>query len=304
MTQFLATLEQIAHAESVNPVGGVFRHLKWQVRKLLNAFPCELELSHSRLRVADPRGVAALVNAMGVYDYNNMEFVRACLQSWGGTFVDVGANIGSYTLIASEIKTARVLGLEAHPRTFALLAENVRRNAASNVTCLNVAASDREGQLEISDGLESSLNHIVSASAPAENALQVSCKRLETVFRELEIDPTVIKIDVEGYELAVLLGLGEFRSKANAILVEGGERDQVRDWMAQAGYAGPWFVHFRKGILASFPRKRREDPVYIRHELRHELCNVNSGQGIELSALLGRGQRSDQNSTTAAAACQ
>ena len=300
MTQFFATLEQIAHAESVNPIGGVYRHFKWQVRKLLNAFPCELELSHSRLRVAEPRGVAALVNAMGVYDYNNMEFVRACLQSWGGAFVDVGANIGSYTLIASEISCARVLSFEAHPQTFALLAENVRRNDASNVTCLNVAASDREGRLEISDGLESSLNHIVSEGAPAENALQVYSKRLDTMFRELEIAPTLIKIDVEGHELSVLRGLGEFRNKANAILVEGGERDEIRAWMAEAGYTGPWFVHFRNRLLARSPRKRREDPVYA---LR-ELCGDDGERGIELATLFGRSQHPEQHSKAGARVCQ
>ena len=262
MRQLLKTLHQIAGAESVGTLEGVFRHAKWQMRRLLNGFPCELEIGQSKLVVDEAGGVGALVNAMGEYDYNNMEFIRECMRSWGGTFVDVGANVGAYTLIAAEVQGAQVLALEAHPGTFARLAKNVGRNGCSNVTCVNVAVSDREGHLRVSDGLESSLNFVVENSASV-NSLEVASQRLDVLFRAFELQPTVIKIDVEGYELAVLQGLGEFSNAPKAILVEDGERSEIVAWMREARFAGPWFVHFRERMLDHEPQRRREDPVYI-----------------------------------------
>src|SRR5260370_8315896 len=97
MRHFLPTPDQLAHAESVGTFEGVRRHLQWQVRRLLGDFPCELPISQSKLRVLSPVGVAALVNAMGEYDYNNMRFIRSFLERSGGTFFDVCPNIGSYT---------------------------------------------------------------------------------------------------------------------------------------------------------------------------------------------------------------
>ena len=262
MRQFLTTLRQIANAESVGTFAGVCRHAKWQMRRLLHGFPCELEICRSKLVVDEPGGVGALVNAMGEYDYNNMEFIRECMRNWAGTFVDVGANVGAYTLIAAEVRGVQVLALEAHPRTFCRLQENVNRNGCSHVSCVNVAISDREGHLRISEGLESSLNFVVEDAAPI-YSLPVASQRLDILFRAFKLQPTLIKIDVEGHELPVLQGLGEFSNVPKAILVEGGDRSEIRAWMREAGFAGPWFVHFRKRILNDAQQKRREDPVYI-----------------------------------------
>src|SRR5258708_5307821 len=141
MRQFLTTLDQIAHAESVGTFEGVRRHLQWQVRRLLGDFPCELPISQSKLRVLSPVGVAALVNAMGEYDYNNMRFIRSFLERSGGTFFDVGANIGSYTLIPSQIFHANSVTLNPHPNTSTPLPQNIRLNTLPTVTFLSVTAS-------------------------------------------------------------------------------------------------------------------------------------------------------------------
>src|SRR5579872_3811092 len=123
MRQFVNTLTQISGSDSVGPFEGMRRHLHWQMRKLLRRFPCELPIGSSRLYVDRPGGVAALVNAMGAYDFNNMSFLQLLLRRMGGTFVDVGANIGTYTLMASEVASARVISVEPHPAAFALLTE-------------------------------------------------------------------------------------------------------------------------------------------------------------------------------------
>src|SRR5688500_9658786 len=73
--------------------------------------------------------------------------LRASLPA-GGTFVDVGANWGYFTLVAAHAVGAsgRVVALEPDPRVHAELAANLARNGIRNVTALAVAASDRAGE--------------------------------------------------------------------------------------------------------------------------------------------------------------
>src|SRR5579862_4517451 len=139
MSQLLNTLDQIMHSDSVGTFQGILRHSRWQLRRVLGRFPCELPIASSHLYVDRPGGVAALVNAMGEYDYNNMELLRLVLCKGEDTFFDIGANIGTYTLIASECADSEVVSIEPHPQTFALLKRNVELNARKNVICLNLA---------------------------------------------------------------------------------------------------------------------------------------------------------------------
>src|SRR5579862_3264367 len=121
MSQLLNTLDQIMHSDSVGTFKGILRHSRWQLRRVLGRFPCELPIAGSHLYVDRPGGVAALVNAMGEYDYNNMELLRLVLSQGQNTFFDIGANIGSYTLIASEAPDTQVISIEPHPASFVLL---------------------------------------------------------------------------------------------------------------------------------------------------------------------------------------
>ncbi len=163
MLGLLNTLRQIWNSDSVHPAVGYMRHVQWQIRRLARGFPIDLPLSHSVVHVASPVGVGALVNAMGKYDYHNMSFIAELLDRFGGVFVDVGANIGTYTLVASEVPGARVISIEPHPATFAQLVENVKRNVRENVVCINVALSDRLGSVCLTDRPDSSVNRVLQA---------------------------------------------------------------------------------------------------------------------------------------------
>jgi FkbM family methyltransferase len=267
MSQFLNTLEQILHSDSVRPFQGICRHFHWQVRKALHRFPCELPIAGSQLYVDRPGGVAALVNAMGEYDYNNMQLLRHVLSIGKSTFFDVGANIGSYTLVASEVADATVVSFEPHPATFALLGKSVRRNGRDNVVSLNLALSRAEGELRFTDNSESSINRVVQDGENGVGQLCVPCRRLDAVCSELNLTPDVVKIDVEGFEVAVLEGFGEFAGTAKMIFIEGGERREVRSWMEAAGYGGPLYCHFKRRALKQRKQGRPEDPVFGRLDL-------------------------------------
>jgi FkbM family methyltransferase len=275
MSHFLNTLDQIVHSDSVRPIEGLRRHWQWQVRKLLNRFPCAMPIAGSRLYVDRPGGVAALVNAMGEYDYNNMELLRLVMSRGTPTFFDVGANIGAYTLLASEFPNTFVVAIEPHPSTFSLLKQNIDLNSRDNVICMNIAFSDSEGIVLFSDYSESSINRILKPGEMESKSICVACQRFDEVCLGLQMEPNFIKIDVEGHEQHVLEGFGSLIDKAKMIFIERGEYPELRSILQCAGYNGPWFVHFRNKTFLKSTQTRAEDPIYIRPDFMAELVNLN-----------------------------
>src|SRR5688572_13598445 len=160
-------MRRILRNRNVDRPRAVGRHVGWQFRRLARAFPAELPLSESVLVAHSGHcGVSALVNAHGMYDYNNMLLIKRTLAG-GGVFVDVGANVGAFSLIASEQSAARVVAYEPHPATFELLRQNLQRNERSNVQAICAAAGNSDGEIRISDTPGSSTTHALNAADQA-----------------------------------------------------------------------------------------------------------------------------------------
>lgn len=268
LSQLLNTVEQIYYAEHVNVIVGLARHVIWELRRLAGVFPVELRLSSSRLRVEYPCGVGALVNCLGVYDYNNMNLIKLLLMSKvesakEGVFFDIGANIGSYTLVASEVPGA-IVSFEPHPKAFAELQKNLTLNGRSNVRAINAAISDQNGVILLTDGTELSTNKVVSQREPDKNTIEVDCMTLDEACERLRVSPTVVKIDVEGHEQEILDGFSNGIQTVDVVVIEGGEREEVRNHPTLAEFEGPWYSHFNSRSFRREPQRRREDPVFIR----------------------------------------
>ncbi len=129
----------------------------------------------------------------------------------GDTFVDVGANIGYYSLLASALvgKTGAVVAIEASPAIFQQLERNVARNDSRNVRCANIAASDRRAKLPLFCGPEHNLGETSLYSGPGfRPAGWVNAAPLAEILAPAEIaNARLMKIDVEGAEGLVLPGL-------------------------------------------------------------------------------------------------
>ncbi|HTC61941.1 MAG TPA: FkbM family methyltransferase [Candidatus Saccharimonadales bacterium] len=218
--------------------------------------------------------MAALVNAMGEYDYNNMELLRLVMSLGNYTFFDIGANIGAYTLIASEISHASVVSIEPHPYTFSLLKRNVEINSRNNVICLNVAVSDADGAVLFSDYSESCLNRVLKPEEIEPQSLRVACQRIDEVCIGLKTEPDFVKIDVEGHEPRVLAGFGNLIGKTKLFFIERGERPEIRTFLEDAGYSGPWFFHLKQNLMRKDKQPREEDSIYIAPQYLPELKAV------------------------------
>jgi FkbM family methyltransferase len=209
-----------------------------------------------------------------------MNLLKLVLSAGPATFIDVGANIGTYTLVASEVATATVLSIEPHPSTFAMLLRNVNSNGRTNVACLHVAISDHEGQVPFTDRAGSPINRVLGSSQNGETCIRVPCRTLDRTCREFKIQPDIVKVDVERHEGRVLAGFRQFLPRTKLLLIEGGEQPDARSILNAAGFLGPVYFHFTRRTFLSFPQRRAEDPVYVNQRHVEEF----KGMGIDVGA--------------------
>ena len=140
------------------------------------------------------------------------------------TFVDVGANVGAYSILMSSLDCiTSVHAFEPSPRTSEELAVNVALNEqAHKVTLHNTALSDTESNARFGIvGDYSGANSVVDTSIHARDKfateVTICCTPLDSVlaFRDRTIS---LKIDVEGHERAVLAGARDLLTGNRGIL--------------------------------------------------------------------------------------
>ena len=144
---------------------------------------------------------------VGVWEPNVVAFVSRRLAR-GDVFVDVGANIGHHTLLASSlVGDGTVVAIEASPRVFRILEANLARNNAKNVRAINVGASDKAGAIRLYQGYERNLGS-TTVFPVGELECEVQALPLDEILTPEELSRArVIKIDVEGAEATVLKGM-------------------------------------------------------------------------------------------------
>ncbi len=135
----------------------------------------------------------------------------------GETALDVGANIGLYTVRASRLvgSQGKVIAIEAEPANFDALLFNLKLNQSDNVVSLNLAAWNRETTLDLHLFDCAQSHSLVSALEKARpRRARVEARPLDKVLEELGVGSVDwVKIDVEGAEVEVLQGLEKTMSR-------------------------------------------------------------------------------------------
>lgn len=158
--------------------------------------------------------VGKFIYYFGVWEPNLTHWIAQRLAPGDG-FIDVGANVGYYTLLASKLvgSSGTVVSIEALPAMFAALENNLKINNARNVRAVNRAAWDCNDMLTIytrPDDLPAQTT-VMPAWAERyhfEGNLKVPAAALSTILTPEEFRAArIIKIDVEGAEWHVLSGL-------------------------------------------------------------------------------------------------
>ncbi|MEZ5824197.1 MAG: FkbM family methyltransferase [Geminicoccaceae bacterium] len=213
------------------PGSAVWRYLSWNIGRRLVDTSFVMPLADDvSIMLSNEENYATLAYTERLWDFEDMMFLVHLLRP-GDLFVDIGANVGAYSLLASGVAGATSIAFEPVPRTYERLVANIRLNdLVELVEVHNAGLAEREGMLRFTSTL-GGLNHVVEG-ATDRPTVEVPVRRLEDVLGERV--PLIAKLDVEGYEKSVLAGAGDLLSAPGltAIICElngSGERYGVSD---------------------------------------------------------------------------
>ncbi len=175
----------------------------------------------------------------GLYDRRELELVREHLG--GGDFVDVGAHVGMYTVAAARSTSGRVLAFEPNPSARAQLAENLTLNGCRNVLVVPkaVGAAPGRAQLHVPATPDPSFSSLDAGRFAEGEPIDVEVTTVDAEVEAAGLAPSVVKIDVEGGELAVVGGMRRtLEQHRPVLLVEVNEASARELARALDGYSG------------------------------------------------------------------
>jgi FkbM family methyltransferase len=206
------------------PARVLFRLLAWRWICLFGR-PKEVRLPRRKLTVhlpAEWRGGPKLIYSLRD-DFEPDLAVLDKFLSPGSVMLDVGANLGLFTLAASRLVGAsgRVAAFEPTQSTFSILEKNLLLNGITNVMPLRIALSDHAGKARLYHEADFSRNSLV-ADAAGQESEEVVTRTLDEVLPELKVGRVdFIKIDVEGADELVCRGaMQTLRTHCPAVLFE------------------------------------------------------------------------------------
>jgi len=147
----------------------------------------------------------------------------------GDQVLDIGANIGVYTMFLSRYvgPEGQVYSFEPIPETFQFLENNIKKLNLKNVTALNTAVSNYSGKvlMEVPKYDNGGDNYYEAKIVTREGSLlkyfEVDCSTLDQLFIKYNFKPVFIKCDVEGFEWNVFACAGSILKNAKpALLIE------------------------------------------------------------------------------------
>jgi len=157
----------------------------------------------------------------------------------GQLFVDVGANIGRYTILLAP-KYQRVMAIEPEPNNLAALKRSVQEARLENVTFVQCVVSNVNENVELFFGRHPGTHTIMSSAY--EHGINVPAKTLD-ILLSLEESIDLIKVDVEGAEWKVLSGAKEIMGRIRSWLIELHDlerREELKSLMHSFGYECRW----------------------------------------------------------------
>lgn len=198
------------------------------------------ECRHGKFTIFNEDELVGMSLAMyGEYSEGEVVVFQTCLRE-GNVVVEVGANIGAFTVPMAKIvgESGMVIAFEAAMANVSLLHANVKQNDLSNVAVIPVAASDRAGELEVSrqDALHAYTRRDINTGA-----FRVPCRTIDSLSLP---KCNFIKIDVDRHEIQVLRGAEETIKRCRPIIYveneDQGKSEALIAWLVDHGYRLYW----------------------------------------------------------------
>ena len=205
----------------------------------------------------------------GLHEFNDMGFLIHFLRK-DDFFIDIGANIGTYTVLASGHVGAKTFTFEPVPLTFSHLLSNISINQIEEKAfAFNIALGSAKGSVNFTSSFDT-MNHV--ANEDEKNTISVPVETLDGVLSNQEI-PLLIKIDVEGFETEVIAGgmktLEHPGLKALIIELNGSgsrynyDEYQIHDTLINRGFI-PFQYDPKNRVLTEIATFGSSNTIYIR----------------------------------------
>jgi FkbM family methyltransferase len=261
-----AQVRQITHFLCNHPLtrdhraAGFTRLLRWQIESRLRR---EVIIPWiGGVRLAARRGMTGATGNIyaGLHEFTDMAFTLHFLRP-DDVFLDIGANIGSFTLLASGVCKARTISFEPDPETMALLRRNIDLNDLHGLVVLKQAAlGAEEGEVEFTIGLDTR-NHVRIGNE--RRTQRVSMLTLDGVAALAS--PIMLKVDVEGYEEEVFRGARALLSSPflKAVITEGQRSTDIAPLLS-AGFAQYEYDPFQRILSPATGHNSGNNALFLR----------------------------------------
>lgn len=199
------------------PLRSALRWAGWQLRSRMAAEVVVPWIGKTRLIARSGMSGATGNIYCGLHEFPEMAFILHVLRP-GDLFCDAGANVGSYTVLASGVVGATTIAIEAAPETAGHLRRNIEANGiAGLVEVHEVLIGPEVGQGYFSTG-DDSTNRVIDEGA-------IGARRLPMTTLDRIMDgrcPFMLKMDIEGFEEKALAGAGRMLSddRLQAVCIE------------------------------------------------------------------------------------
>lgn len=208
---------------------------------------------------------------VGLHEFYDQAFLLHLLRP-EDLFFDVGANVGSYTLLASGYCKAQSVAIEPAESTFALLTKNIVLNQIQQLVLpINSVAGGKESTVTFKTN-EDTTNHVVAPGEDSENDVAlIPMLTIDNIARGKS--PILIKIDVEGFETEVLNGMNDTLADPSlkAIIIElngsgtryGYQEDAIHELLVTKGFR-PFVYDPSSRSLTEIQRFGNHNTIYCR----------------------------------------
>lgn len=197
-----------------NKVKSIAKFLSWQFLSYITQ--CTIVLPWiDEAKLSLNKGDSGLSGNLyvGLMEYKDMLFLMHLLRD-NFLFVDVGANMGAYTVLASKVCNSKTIAFEPIKQSFKRLLDQIRiNNIEQNVTAKEIGLGNHNGTLFFTNNLNA-MNKVAFVNK-SNNVVEVQISRLDDEI--LNSTSCVIKIDVEGYEYNVVKGCQQLLRSKNVL---------------------------------------------------------------------------------------
>jgi len=231
--------------------------------------------------VPNDEGISTELALFNVHEPLTTKILKTNLKT-GMVCLDIGSNIGYYTLLESKIvgDQGNVIAIEPSPINFRYLQKNLQLQNTKNVEAYNFAAGNSDGKIRFFISNKSNRSRTIAPSevvstSKNENIIEVPVKRLDIFLEEKGLNKLdFLRMDVEGFELNVYEGIRKTVRKFKPII-------QIEVHKKFLGYENT------KKILENFKEDGYEIKYYTKRDMDlPNVGNIRDVKKLQLNKLL------------------